>query len=106
MIEHSIKTAVVALTLVLIFVALVITINYPGILAWRVGYPTAYYASVLPTVSTCSQTMSSASPNVTESQGCSPVTPFVPQYQQTYYYNGGYYYGPGYFASQPMGRAF
>ena len=104
MAEHAIKTAVVALTITLVFVALVITLNYPGVLAWRISYPTTYYASVLPTVSNCSQTMSNSSPDVTQSQGCVPVTPFVPQYQQTYYYNGGYYYGPGYFSSQPMGN--
>jgi len=102
--EHAIKTAVVALTLLLVFVAAVITLNYPGVLAWRVSYPTSYYAAVLPTVSNCTQTMSNGSPNVTQSQDCTPVTPFVPQYQQTYYYTGGYYYGPGYFASQPMGN--
>ncbi|MFA6494930.1 MAG: hypothetical protein WC246_01000 [Candidatus Paceibacterota bacterium] len=101
---NAIKTAAVALMIILVFVAIVITLNYPGTLAWRVSYPTSYYAAVLPTVSNCAQTMSNNSPNITQSQDCTPVTPFVPQYQQTYYYTGGYYYGPGYFASQPMGN--
>ena len=104
MLEHAIKTTAIILGIALVFVAIVITMQYPGILAWRVSYPTSYYAAVLPTVSNCSQTISNTSPDVTQSQGCTPVTPFVPQYQQTYYYTGGYYYGPGYFASQPMGN--